>query len=139
MADYNGVQATLIAADGQAARPMQAGTPLVFSDSYEFSSTAADSTVALCGQLPANLMVTGINVVFDDMGTGVTFDIGDSADADRYVDGLDVSTQAGDSQSLEITGMHYTIGTNSGDNQIVLKVLGAAATGTLKFSIIGVL
>ena len=139
MADYNGVQAALIAADGQATRPMQAGSPLVFSDSYEFSSTVADKTVALFGQLPANLMITGINVVFDDLGTGVTIDIGDSADADRYVDGLDVATAAGDSQSLEITGMHYTIGTASGDNQVVLTVLDATATGSLKVSITGVL
>ena len=138
MGDYNGVQKALIVAGGQATRPNQGGSPVTFSDTYELNSIAADSTIALCGKLPANMMIVGINVVFDALGAGVTLDIGDSDDADRYVDGLDVSS-AGQSNAIAISGMQYSIGTNSGDNQLVATVLGAAATGTLKVTITGVM
>ena len=83
---------------------------------YEASSTAANTVINLF-KLPKDVVIQNFVVAHDDLGTGVTIDIGDAGDADRYVDGLG-----------------YVIGTDTtnDDTVITATVLGAAATGTLK-------
>jgi hypothetical protein len=109
----------------------------VDSDTYEASALAQGSTIAMGTQLPAGAIIHGITLAFDDLGTGVTIDVGDSNDADRYKDGVDVSTAAGSDTGVLVDGLGYVIGTNTGDNIILVTIVGATgvtATGTIKLT-----
>lgn len=105
----------------------------VITTTYEASSAAANTVINLF-KLPKGVVIQNFVVTFDDLGTGVTIDIGDAGDVDRYVDGLDVATAAGSATGITADGLGYIIGTDTehDDTIITAKVLGAAATGTLK-------
>lgn len=100
---------------------------------YEASSTAANTVINLF-KLPKDVVVQNFVVAHDDLGTGITLDIGDAGDADRYVDGLDVATAAGSTTGCLVDGLGYIIGTDKehDDTIVTATVLGGAATGTLK-------
>lgn len=103
------------------------------STTYEASAVAANTEINLF-KLPKGVMIQNFVVAHDDLGTGVTLDIGDAGDGDRYVDGLDVATAAGFTTGCLVDGIGYVIGSDAehDDTLVVAKVLGAAATGTLK-------
>lgn len=102
----------------------------VWADEYEASSLAASSTIDIA-ELPAGAKVQKVEVYHDDLGTGLTIDVGDSDDADRYIDGADVSS-AGKAESNLVNGAQYVIGTASGDSRVQITTLGSTATGTIK-------
>lgn len=106
----------------------------VISGSYEADSLAANDIINLA-KLPQNAVIHEIIISTDALGTGVSLDIGDGNDADRYYDGIDVSASK-TSNNILINGLGYIIGTNDNDDVIQATVLGAAATGTLKFAIL---
>ena len=105
----------------------------VVTTAYEASAAAANTVINLF-KLPKDVVIQNFVVAFDDLGTGVTIDIGDAGDADRYVDGLDVATAAGSATGILVDGLGYIIGTDTtnDDTVITATVLGAAATGTIK-------
>lgn len=105
----------------------------VVTTTYEASAAAANTVINLF-KLPKDVVIQNFVVAHDDLGTGVTIDIGDAGDVDRYVDGLDVSTAAGSTTGVLVDGLGYVIGTDTtnDDTVITAKILGAAATGTLK-------
>jgi hypothetical protein len=105
----------------------------VVTTTYEASAAAANTVINLF-KLPKDVVIQNFVVAFDDLGTGVTIDIGDAGDIDRYVDGLDVATAAGSACGVLVDGLGYVIGTDAehDDTLITAKVLGAAATGTIK-------
>lgn len=100
---------------------------------YEASAAAANTVINLF-KLPKGAVVQNFVVAHDDLGTGVTLDIGDAGDTDRYVDGLAVSTAAGSTVGCLVDGIGYIIGTDTehDDTLVTAKVLGSAATGTIK-------
>lgn len=103
------------------------------STTYEASAAAANTVINLF-KLPKGVLVQNFLVSHDDLGTGITLDIGDADDADRYVDGLSVSTSAGSTAGILPDGLNYIIGTatENDDTVVTAKILGGAATGTLK-------
>lgn len=105
----------------------------VVTTTYEASAAAANTVINLF-KLPKDVVIQNFVVAHDDLGTGVTVDIGDAGDADRYVDGLDVATAAGSATGVLVDGLGYVIGTDAthDDTVITATVLGAAATGTIK-------
>lgn len=100
---------------------------------YEASATASGTIINLF-KLQKDAVIQNFVVAFDDLGTGVTLDIGDAGDADRYVDGLDVATAAGSAVGIKADGLGYITGTDTenDDTLIIATVGGAAATGTIK-------
>lgn len=100
---------------------------------YEASAAAANTVINLF-KLPKGVVIQNFVVSHDDLGTGVTLDIGDEGDIDRYVDGMSVSTSAGSTLGILVDGLGYVIGTDAtnDDTLVTAKILGAAATGTLK-------
>lgn len=102
---------------------------------YEASALAANDVINLFA-LPIGAVILDLIVDFDDLGTGTTLDVGDSNDIDRYIDGADTATAAGIARLGAIAGRGYRIGTNTGDNVIQAKNLGAAATGTIKATVL---
>ena len=105
----------------------------VITTAYEASAAAANTVINLF-KLPKGAVVQNFVVAHDDLGTGVTLDIGDEGDTDRYVDGLAVSTAAGSTVGVLVDGLGYIIGTDTehDDTLVTATVLGAAATGTIK-------
>lgn len=100
---------------------------------YEASGAAANTVINLF-KLQKDAVVQNFVVAFDDLGTGVTLDIGDAGDADRYVADLDVATAAGSAVGITADGLGYITGTDAehDDTLIIATVGGAAATGTIK-------
>lgn len=140
MADVKGVNFTLDEA-GTSGSLLAAGTfrgkNRVYVDSYEAAALAAGSTIKLGPkQLQPGIIIIGIAIYFDALG-GATVDVGDADDADRYIDGADVSA-IGKSESDRPDGANYAIvGQFAGttDDIILLTTITAAITGTIKIQI----
>lgn len=110
----------------------------IIYDEYEAVSLAANDVIQVGGKLPQGSMVTRISLVYDDLGTSCTMDVGDSTDVDRYIDGADTGAAAATASfpnATCINGLNYKIGTNAGDDQIQLTNLGATVSGTIKIVI----
>ena len=103
------------------------------TETYEAAALAAGSTIKLGRDLKAGSIIMGIQLNFDALGAA-TVDVGDSDTADRYMDGIDVSA-VGQSDAIQIDGLHYVIGTNSGDETIQILTIANAITGTIKATI----
>ena len=105
----------------------------VVTTTYEASAAAANTVINLF-KLAKGAVIQNFVVAHDDLGTGVTIDIGDAGDEDRYVDGLAVATAAGSTTGVLVDGLGYVIGTDAehDDTVVTAKILGSAATGTLK-------
>lgn len=106
------------------------GNVKVMIDQYEAASLAANDLIQIGKALPTGARIVGISVIHDALGSGVTFDVGDADTVDRYIDGADGNTVSL-KQINEADGLGYVIGTNTSDEVVYLKVLGAAATGTI--------
>lgn len=136
MADVKGVNYTTDEA-GQSIDLLDRGSfrgkARVYIDSYEAAALAAGSTIKVGPvQLQTGIIILGIKVFFDALG-GATIDVGDADDADRYIDGADVSS-AGMKDSDLVDGANYKV-TGTDDNIIVIKTFTAAITGTIKVQI----
>jgi hypothetical protein len=101
----------------------------VWTDSYEASALADASTIDIA-VLPAGAKVLLIEVYTDAMGTGVTFSVGDSTSATRYIPATSVAS-AGVVRSTLVDGQSYVIGTNSGD-QVIKITTATQCSGTVK-------
>ena len=117
------------------ARGVNGGTVKCLLDTYEAAGTTAGDVVYVGKPLKAGDIVLYWKVAFDDLGTGVTLDLGDTNNDNLYADGIDVATAAGNSDTILVDGMNYVIGTNTDDNILTATLQDAAATGTLKVCI----
>jgi len=127
-----GVNATK-AADPSAANILSPGTlggkVRVMVDSYEASTLADGSTIAVGKALPVGAIVTGIKVAFDALGGSTTLAVGDAGSAARYIAAAS-SASAGMISTMKVDGLGYKI-TGTDDEQILITLAGAAATGTI--------
>ena len=110
-------------------------------DRIELAAAPANDTISL-GVFPSNTVLDpdGCMAWFDDLGTGVTMDVGDADNPDALVDGQDVAAAAGSFSLLKTVDLadHFKplwqmLGhaTDPGGNiELVATILGAAATGT---------
>ena len=119
------------------------GRVRVMQDEYTFASEAVNDTILLFRDLQAGATI--LDVVIDNVVTtnAVILDIGDSDTADRYINGYtaqSVTTSRGAETAatgqLQIGGSQYVVGTNDGDNQVIITVLVAIPTdGSIKVSL----
>ena len=133
-----GVNYTLASATAtgdKVARAEQNGDLRVMYDTYA-SGGAADTVVYLGDKLPKGAVVIAIYLVCNYADASLTLDIGDAADIDRYVDGLDASSAINGLQTVLTGGVGYTIGTATGDDQIQIKLLGATASGDIQIAVV---
>jgi len=138
--DYKGVNYTL-SEDPIADNIVGAGKldakEIVHTEVYEASAVAQDKTIALFKDLPDGFIVTDLIVVADALGANTSIKVGDSDTADRYI-GSSATTSAGRKQLDKADGLLYELGTNDGDNTILLTQGGTgSATGTIKAVIRG--
>lgn len=133
MASVLGVNATK-AADPSPSNILDPGTlggkVRVLVDSYEAAALAAASDITVGRDLPAGAIVVGVKISTDALGAGVTVEVGDSDDSDRYVAAVDC-TAATETDAVLVDGLGYVIGTNTGDETILITTGVGAATGTI--------
>ncbi len=115
------------------ARANQMGLVRSAQDTYA-DGGAANTVVYMFDKLPDGAVVLGLYLDCDYADSGLTLDIGDAEDIDRYIDGADASGAINGWQSILVH--NYVIGTNAGDNQIQVKLLGATASGDLKMTLL---
>ncbi len=116
--------------------PGQDGSNLkVQADSFTFAGEAAGTVLQVGNALPAGARIHQIIVDNAALGGGVTLDVGDSHDADRY-DTAIAADAALQSFCNNIAGKNYKVGTNDGDNQVLITTAGGAATGLVKVLIL---
>jgi len=99
----------------------------VWSDEYEAAALAAGTIVI--ADLPVGAKVQSVSVYHDALGAE-TLAAGASTTADRYFAAVSANDVLKNESGL-VDGFNYVIGTNSGDNLILLTNSGAI-TGTIK-------
>ncbi len=111
------------------------GRVRAITDDFTFAGEAAGEVIKIGGDLPAGAIILGIDITNAALGAAVTLDLGDSNDPNRYVSAYDANGNT-NIQTCLIGGLHYSIGTNSGDSTILLTTAGGAATGQVKVTIL---
>jgi len=102
----------------------------VWTDTIETAALAAGTIVI--ADLPVGAKVQSVEVLHDDLGA-ITLSGGDSTDAARYFAAVSANDVVAIRSGL-VDGFNYVIGTNTGDNLILLTNSGAA-TGTIKTAV----
>ena len=119
------------------------GRVRVHTEVVTLAAQPANDTIRLARVIQAGAII--LDVIIDNaaLGAGVILDIGDSQDADRYVNGYDANANTTSRGAItavtgqfQSTGVHYKIGTNTGDADIIATILIAAATGQLNVTIL---
>ena len=148
MATQYGINATLALTGGPVSmipRAMQNGVVYGMFDMIETTADAAGEIYVMGGKLPKGAVVIGIFLSCDDLtADGATFDVGDAADDNRYIDNLDLTNArtganviiAPDSVTTQTTGMGYVIGTADTDDQIIITTATGATNGTLAITVL---
>jgi len=131
MADYEGINKTLYDAGTRISEPHDGAKVHVTADEYECSSVAATKTINVGTPIPKGHQIVGIQVFHDALGTGVTLDVGNSDDDDEYHAAADVSS-AGQFWCNLIASICEPL---TAEEQVMLTIGGAAATGTIKVQI----
>jgi len=142
MADLYGVQATKVNTGPTGANIVSpgllGGRVRCMVDTYEASAAAIGATIQLGQALPVGAKVLGFIFAHDALGSA-TVDLGDADNADRYIDGANVSSAGiiNEGDATLIDGIAYEVlgtgATASGDDTtILLTVIGATLTGTIK-------
>lgn len=113
--------------------PGQLGSDVqVLMDTYEASALADGSVIKIGKALPAGARIVDAAIHCDALGGSTTLALGDSNDPDRYIDAASTASAATLRMSANPDGINYEIGTNDGDEEILVTLAGAAATGTIK-------
>jgi len=110
------------------------GRVRVQTDTITLAAAAAGTVVEVGQDLKAGAIILGIEINNAALGAGVTLDVGDGDDDNRYIDGYDANGNT-KTNTLLIGGVFYKIGTNSGDDTLTVTVQDAAATGELNIAI----
>ena len=119
------------------------GRVRVMQEVYTFASEAVNDTILLFQDLKAGATILDLVVDLTTTTNAVILDIGDSADVDRYINGLTATSIATNRNAtnaagglFQSTGVNYIVGTNDGDNKIIITVLGAIPTdGDIKLAL----
>lgn len=136
MPNFNSTQHASFVADPRVAIRTQdlGGRIRVLRADFTAVDAAQNDTLTL-GRLPKGAMVVGIGFRCGGASTGVTMDLGHSANVDEYIDGLDISTAAVDTW---INSVNYT--RLPAEDDIIATLLGAdPASETYEFTLLYVI
>jgi len=141
MATVKGINRTVADAatrDHTLAPGLFGGNVKCMVDTYELSSTAANTLIEMGGELPTGARVLAVLLVHDALGASTTIDVGDLEDEDRYLAAVDTSS-AGSSWSNLADGVEYEVDMTTAstpDNQIIVKLEAATGSGTVKLLVL---
>ena len=106
------------------------GRKRVWYDTFEAASLASGSDITFA-RLPKGATIYNVKLMCDALGSSVTLDVGDSADADRFIakdsTTWNVANQVVDSNAID--GVGYTL---TAETDLVITTGGATACGTIK-------
>ena len=119
------------------------GRVRVMQEVYTFASEAVNDTILLFQNLKAGATILDLVVDLTTTTNAVILDIGDSDTVDRYINGLTATSIASNRGQVtaagglfQSTGVNYVVGTNDGDDQVIITVLGAIPTdGDIKLAL----
>lgn len=109
------------------------GRVRVLQDSITLAAAQIADTVKLGRTLVAGAKILGIEVNTAALGGGVTIDVGDIADPNRYMSAIDGSAAATFTDLIQAGAQYEVTGTD--DDVIELTIGGAAATGVVKVNV----
>ena len=115
------------ASDSELAKGLWGGKVRVQVDTYTINAKASGTLINV-GKLPKGATFLRGIIVTDGLGTGVTLQLGDSGDDDRYM----AATSAASAGALEanaLAGIGYSV---SADTDVVLKTGGATTAASNK-------
>jgi hypothetical protein len=125
--NVKGVVATAVAATGLANKQGPGVIDARLKQSFDTYTTlgteTTGSTILMGPILPQGALIRDVKIVYT-ANASATLSVGDSASATRYQNATSINA-AGATSTTSTTGTNYEIGTNSGDNQILLTVGGA--------------
>ena len=98
-------------------------------DTYTYTDEEADSVLDI-NTPPKGSRILDIVLVSACAETSLVFDVGDSADEDRYLDAA-VGSAASITRMNEVAGFNYVIGTNDGDDEMIITNLVSTAIGAI--------
>lgn len=135
-----GVIATAVAGGGLANKQQNGYIDVRNKSMYDIYTTkgteGVGSTIAMCGILPVGCLIRDITLFNSAITGGASISVGDSNSATRYI--LATATSAAAKTAIAAaqapTAVGYEIGTNTGDNQLLLTVSGGtlAVGGTIQ-------
>ena len=105
------------------------------TDDFTFAGESAGEIINIGKDLQAGAIIHAVRIVNVALGGSVTLDVGDSDDPNRYVSAYDANGSVF-SDTILIGGFLYVIGTNSGDDTIIVTTAGGASTGQIKVYIL---
>ena len=85
--------------------------------------------------LPQGALIRNVEIICGALGGSTTLAAGDSNSASRYIAAASTASATRLQCSL-VAGINYVIGTNSGDNQIVLTTGGATLSASIVIQVI---
>lgn len=103
-------------------------------DTYTTLGTeVTGSTIKMCGLIPVGALIRNVTLVTTAITGGASIAVGDSTTSNRYIPAT-VTSSAAKTSCIATAGIGYEIGTNAGDNQILLTVSGGtlAVSGTIE-------
>ncbi len=121
---------------------------ILIRDRVELAAAPANDTIWL-GKFPSNTVLDpdGCIAWFDDLGVGITMDVGDSSIVDGLTDGQDVAAAAGSfnlMKTVDIADYFKPLWQQlgyaadpGGFITLYATILGAAATGTFSWQMKG--
>jgi len=123
--------------DNLQARGMVSGDVSYMRDTYEAAATTAADVVYIGHPLNAGDRIIGFILSTDDLGTSVTMDIGTLYNDDEFASAIDVQAAAvSGNTAIIVDGVDYVVGTDTNDEIIMLTLNTAAATGTIKITVL---
>lgn len=118
-------------------RGVVGGKIKVMHDTYEAASLATGTTIKIGKDLQDGVRILDVWIIADALGSGVTLAAGDSDTAARYISATAANTGNLRIDLDTIAGFNYEIGSNDGDNTILVTLAGTASgTGTIKVGVL---
>ena len=114
------------------------GNVKVMVDTYEAAALASGSLIEMGGELPVGARVLMVMLTTDALGGSVTCSVGDAESGTRYMNAEDCSS-AGSHFTDLADGVEYEVDMTTAstpDNQILVTIGGASATGTIKLVVL---
>ena len=139
MATYNATNYTKTlnpVSDNIVAPGTLGGRVRVLTDNITIAA-AGDETIAFGKKLQAGAIILGIEISHVALGADITYEIGDSQDPNRYMDAINGNALADDKAIIQ-AGKHYVVGTNAGDDILLMSIRDAGvggAAGVCKMSV----
>jgi hypothetical protein len=118
--------------------PVDAGMrdALVLSctDTYTFDASDIANSLIEMQTPPAGSRIIGMHLDSSCAVSSLSFDVGDTNTINLYIDAA-VGTEASGTTLNNGTGSNYVIGTNDDDGEILVKILGATAVGSITLTV----